>query len=68
MHILVTGKNEKDPIKNEDTKVATTVLPLKVCGKFSGRSMAAYSASAAHGPIWPNFELVRDFIDVHVTC
>ena len=30
------------------------------------KSMAAYSAVL--GPIWPNFELVRDVIDVLVTC
>ena len=24
--------------------------------------------TAVHGPIWPNFELVRDVMDVLVTC
>ena len=33
---------------------------------FSRRSRAAYSAVL--DPIWPNFELVRDVMDVLVTC
>ena len=35
-------------------------------GDFSRRSRAANSAVL--GPIWPNFELVRDVMDVLVTC
>ena len=35
-------------------------------GDFSRRSRAANSAVL--GPIWPNFELVRDVIDVLFTC
>ena len=38
----------------------------KSMGIFSRRSRAAISAVL--GPIWPNFELVRDVIDVLVTC
>ena len=38
----------------------------KSMGDFSRRSRAANSAVL--GPIWPNFELVRDVIDVLVTC
>ena len=38
----------------------------KSMGIFSRRSRAANSAVL--GPIWPNFELVRDVIDVLVTC
>ena len=37
-----------------------------VYGDFSRRSRAANSAVL--GPIWQNFELVRDVIDVLVTC
>ena len=44
----------------------TRFLPLYVYGDFFRRSMAANSAVL--GPIWPNFELVRDVIDVLVTC
>ena len=43
----------------------TIFLPLKVYGDFSRRSRA--SNSAVFGPIWPNFELVLDIMDVHVT-
>ena len=38
----------------------------KSIGDFSRRSKAANSAVL--GPIWPNFELVRDVMDVLVTC
>ena len=38
----------------------------KSMGDFSRGSRAANSAVL--GPIWPNFELVRDVIDVLVTC
>ena len=39
---------------------------IKVYGDFSRRSRAANSAVL--GPIWPNFELVRNVMDVLVTC
>ena len=38
----------------------------KSMGIFSTRSRAAYSAVLS--PIWPNFELVRDVMNVLVTC
>ena len=38
----------------------------KSMGKFSRRSRAANSAVL--GPIWPNFELIRDVMDVLFTC
>ena len=44
----------------------TRFLPLLVYGDFSKRSRAANSAVL--GPIWPNFELVRDVMNVLVTC
>ena len=66
MHVLDTCKNEEDPIKNEGARVFTTFLPLKVYWDFSRRSRAANSAVL--GPIWPIFELVRDVMDVLVTC
>ena len=44
----------------------TKFLPLSVYGDFSRRSKAANSAVL--GPIWPNFELVRDVIDVLLNC
>ena len=63
---LVTCKNEDDRIKNEGARVFTRFLPLKVVWDFSRRSRAANPAVL--DPIWPNFELVRDVIDVLVTC
>ena len=44
----------------------TRFLQLLVYGDFSRRSMAANSAVL--NPIYPNFELVRDVIDVLITC
>ena len=44
----------------------TRFLPLLVYGDFPRRSRSANSAVL--GPIWPNFEPVRDVIDVLVTC
>ena len=66
MHVLDTCKDEEDPIKNEGARLFTRFLPLKVYGDFSRRSRAANSAVL--GPIWPNFELVQDIMDVLVTC
>ena len=65
MHVLVTCENEDDRIKNERARVFTRFLPLYVFGDFSIRSRAANSAVL--GPIWPNFELVRNVMDVLVT-
>ena len=66
IHVLITCKYEKDPIKKSGENVMTSFSPLKVYGNFFIRSRAANSAVLS--PIWPNFELVRDVIDVHVTC
>ena len=44
----------------------TRFLPLLVYGFFSRRPRAANFAVL--GPIWPKFELVRDVINVLVTC
>ena len=66
MHVLITCKNEDDQLKNEGARVFTRFLPLEVYGDFSRGSRAANSAVL--GPIWPNFELVRDVMDVLVTC
>ena len=65
MHVPNTCKNEEDPIKNEGARVFTRFLPLLVYGDFSRRSRAANSTVL--GPIWPNFKLVRDVMDVLVT-
>ena len=66
MYVLVTCKNEENLIKNADARVFTTFLPLKVYGDFSRRSRAANSTVL--GLNLPNFELVRDVMDVLVTC
>ena len=44
----------------------TSFSPLYVYGDFSRPSRA--DNSAILGPIWPNFELVRDVMNVLVTC
>ena len=66
MHVLVTCKNEEDQIKNEGARLFTRFLPLYVYGDFTRRSRAANSA--VHNSIWSNFELVRDFMVVLLTC
>ena len=62
MNALLTCKNEVDQIKNEGARVFTKFLPLYVYGDFSRRSRAANSAVL--DPIWPNFELILDVMDV----
>ena len=42
--VLVTCKNEEDPIKNEGARVLTRFSPLQVYGNFFRRSRAANSA------------------------
>ena len=64
--VLVTCKNEKDPIKNKDSRVLTRFSPLYVYGRFFKRSRAANSTVC--GRILPNFELVRDIMIVLHTC
>ena len=68
MIVLVTCKNEEDPIKNEGAGVLTTnsILPLKLYWIFFRRSMTAYSA--VRGRIGPNFEHIRDIMVVLLTC
>ena len=66
MAVLFTCKNEEDPIRNEGAGVLTTSLPLQVYGDFFKRSRAANST--LHGWIWLNFELIRDFMVVLITC
>ena len=51
MHVLVTCKNEEDPIKNEVAGVARTFSHYKSMGIFAGNSTVL-------DRIWPNFELI----------
>ena len=65
MVVLVTCKNEEDPIKNEGTRVLTR-FPQYKSMRFFRHSRAA--SSAVLGRIWLKFELVCDIIDVLVIC
>ena len=62
MPVLVTSNFDDDSIKNERSSMETAV----VYGNFFRCSRAANSVVS--GPIWPKFELVRDFMHVLVTC
>ena len=62
MIVLVTCKNEEDPIEMK----APECLHHKSMGFFFRRSRAANSA--LHYPIRLNFELSQNFIVVLITC
>ena len=66
IHVLITCKYEKDPIKNSGENLMTSFSTIISLWDFFIRSRAANSAVL--GPIWPNFELVRDVMHVLVTC
>ena len=66
MHVLITCKYEKDPIKNSRENVMTYFSPLQVYGNFFRRSRAANSV--VRGRIRPNFELMQALMYVIVTC
>ena len=59
--VLVTCKNEEDPIKNQSTRELTS-LQLD----FFRRSRAANSEVGSG--IQPKFKLVEAFMIVHITC
>ena len=65
MPVLVTSNFDDDSIKNEQASMETQFFHCKSVGFFR-RSRAANSVVS--GPIWPKFELVRDFMHVLVTC
>ena len=60
MVVLVTCKNEEDPIKNEGARVFTTL--------YSNFPDAQGEITEVGGGIWPKFELIQAFIHVLVTC
>ena len=64
--VLVTSNFDDDSIKNEQASMETAFAHYKSMGNFFRRSRAANSIVS--GPIWPKFELVRDFMHVLVTC
>ena len=65
MPVLVSNKFDEDPIKNEPASLETT-FPHYKYGKFF-RCLRAPNSTVS-GPIWPKFDLFRDFMPVLVTC
>ena len=66
MHVFVSCKNEVDRINLKELECSQDFSHYKSMGIFSRLSRAANSVVL--GSSWPNFELVRDVIDVLVTC
>ena len=66
MHVLVSYKNEKVPRKMKALEWSQQFSHCKSMVIFFKRSRAANSA--VHNWIWPNFELIREFMVVLVTC
>ena len=65
MPVLVTSNFDDDSIKNEWASMATPFSHYKSMGNFRCSRAANPIVSS---PIWPKFELVRDFMHVLVTC
>ena len=65
MPVLATSNFDDDPMRNDRAGMETAFSHYKSVGNFR-RSMAA--KSVVSGPIWPKFELVRDFMHVLITC
>ena len=65
MPVLVTSNFDADSNKIERASMETAFSHYMSMGFFR-RSRAANSVVS--GPIWPKFELVRDFMHVLVTC
>ena len=59
--VLITCKNEEDPIKNEGTRVATRLYV-----HFFRRLGA--DNSGVSGGIWLKFEIIQAFVHILVTC
>ena len=66
MPVLVTSNFDDNSIKNERASMDTPFSHYKSMGIFFRRSRAANSV--VNGPIWPQLEIVRDFMHVLVTC
>ena len=66
MAVLVTCKTDEDPIKSEVPIYPDNIFSSISLWKKNRRSRA--SNSKVNCPIWPEIELVRDYIDVLVTC
>ena len=61
MVVLVTCKNEEDPIRNEYTRVFTTIYI-----NFSDAQGLHFPV--VKGGIWPKFKFIQAFMHVLVTC
>ena len=66
MPVLVTSNFDDNSVKNKRASMETPFSHYKSMGIFFSRSRA--TNSVVSGPIWPKFELVRDFIHVLVIC
>ena len=66
MPVPDTSNFDNDSFKNEQASMETPFSHYKSYGKFFRRSRA--TNSVVSGPIWPKFELDRDFMHVLVTC
>ena len=66
MDVVVPCEYGKDLIENSGDNAWTTFSPYKVYWDFFKCSRA--DNSAARGPIWLNFELVRALMYVVVPC
>ena len=62
MVVLVTCKNEEDPIKNEGASLECS----HIIHQFFRRTRADNSGDG--GGIWSKFELIQAFMHVLVTC
>ena len=60
MHVLITCKNEEDPIKNRGASVPNIIH------QFFRRARA--DNSGVGGGIWPKFKLIQAFMHVLATC
>ena len=65
MPVMVTSNFDDDSIKNEWASMETPFSHYKSMGIFYTSRAAD---SVVSGLIWPTFELVRDFMNVLVTC
>ena len=63
---LIPARMKKIKSKMKAVDCSQDFSHYKSMGDFSRRSRAANSAVL--GPMWPNFELVRDIMDVLLTC
>ena len=67
--VLVTCKNEEDPIKNEGARVLTRFPHYKSMGMFSdAQGSDAQGQLTLQSMVESKFELVRDIMVVLVTC